>query len=91
MTGTEYTTMLMGKDSDGKDMMQKDAGEKKDPDAKEAGRNRTWMGKDPDGKDKDLDFGRFESEQLNLKSKPSYTSISFSIRPFSLVHILYIQ
>ncbi len=51
----------MGKDSDGKDMMQKD------PDAKEAGR-RTWMVKDPDGKDTDRDFGRFESEHLNLKS-----------------------
>jgi hypothetical protein len=56
VTGTEYKTILMGKDSDGKDMMQKDPG------AQEAGRNRTWMGKDPDGKDKDLDFGRFESE-----------------------------
>ncbi len=47
----------------------------KDPDAKEAGRNRTKMGKDPDGKDTDRDFGRFESEQLNLKSKPCYFEI----------------
>jgi hypothetical protein len=41
--------------------------EKKDPDAQEAGRNRTWMVKGPDGKDTDRDFGHFESEHLNLK------------------------
>ncbi len=67
VTGTEYKTMLMGKDSDGKDMMQKD------PDAQEAGRNRTWMVKDPDGKDTDRGFGHFESEHLHLKYKSSYT------------------
>jgi hypothetical protein len=84
VTGTEYKTMLMGKDSDGKDMMQKD------PVAQEAGQIRTWMGKDPDGKDTDLDFGRFESEHLNLKYKPFYSSISFSIRNFFHSHIFFI-
>jgi len=50
VTGTEYKTMLMGKDSDGKDMMQKDPGEKriqmqKKPDATGLGWERTgWKG-----------------------------------------------
>jgi hypothetical protein len=62
VTGTEYISMRMGKDSDGKDMMQKDAVEKKDPNVKRsrAQQDSTRMVKDSD-KDTDAQGSGFRT------------------------------
>ncbi len=78
VTGTEYKTMRIGKYWDGKDMMQKDPSEKR------IKMQKSLTQQDLDGKGpgwKGLRCTRirisdsFQSEHLNLKSKPCYFDI----------------